>query len=233
MNVHNIMEDIVKLRVDSLYTQIKDEKATWLSCDCQNCRADVTSYVLNRIQPKYVVSGRGAAHSANLLDDHQLRADINALCLEGIRVISSSKRQFHQLSREECKITKRSEPVFNFPTFQGTILDGNTFAPLADARILLMLDGKKLEMADKTWANPATTYLSTNGSYSFWAKSLPAEKADILKTFNFTIEVEAEGYSPVCYNFELHLKSQEQVQEEFNTNYAVKIKEIVLFKEDL
>lgn len=233
MNVHNIMEDIVKTRVDSLYDQIKQEKASWLTCDCQNCRADAVSYVLNRVAPKYVVSGRGVTHSTNLLDDHQLRADINAICLEGIRIISSSKRPFHELPREECKVTAKSSPAFNFPTFVGTILDGNTFEPVAGARILLKMNGTPMEMVDKTWVNPATTYKSTNGSYTFWGKSIQAEEEGITKTFNFTLEISADGYTPTLYNFELPIKSESKVQEEFNANYSVKIKELVIFKREI
>lgn len=233
MNVHNIMEDIVKSRVDSLYDQIKKEKASWLTCDCQNCRADAVSYVLNRVAPKYVVSGRGVTHSSNLLDDHQLRADINAICLEGIRIISSSKRPFHELPREECKVTGESSPVFNFPTFVGSVLDGNTFEPVAGAKILLKLDGKPMEMVDKTWTNPATTFLSTNGSYTFWGKSVAAQKEGETKTFNFSVEISADGYTPALYNFELPVKSSGHVQEEFNANYSVKIKDIVIFKREI
>lgn len=232
MNVHNIMEDIVKTRVDSLYDQIKKEKASWLTCDCPNCRADAVSYVLNRVAPKYVVSGRGVTHNSNLLDDHQLRADINAICLEGIRIISSSKRPFHELPREECKVSRESSPAFNFPTFVGTVLDGNTFEPVSGAKILLKMNGKPMEMVDRTWTNPATTYMSTNGSYSFWGKSIPAEKEGITKTFNFTVEISAEKYTPVIYNFEIPVKSTNHVQENFNANYSVKIKEIVIFKRE-
>lgn len=226
------MEDIVKIRVDSLYDQIKEEKASWLTCDCPNCRADAVSYVLNRVAPKYVVSGRGVTHSTSLLDDHQLRADINAICLEGIRIISSSKRPFHELPRTECKISEENSPAFNFPAFVGTILDGNTFEPISGATILLKMNGEPMEMVDKTWVNPATTYQSTNGNYTFWGKSILTDKADITKTFNFTLEISAKGYTPTIYNFELPIKSESKVQDEFNANYSVKIKELLIFKRD-
>ena len=51
MNVHNLMEEIVKQRVDQLYENAKNEKVEWLSCDCENCRLDTVSFVLNRIPP--------------------------------------------------------------------------------------------------------------------------------------------------------------------------------------
>ena len=52
MNVHNLMEEIVKQRVDQLYENAKNEKVEWLSCDCENCRLDTVSFVVNRIPPK-------------------------------------------------------------------------------------------------------------------------------------------------------------------------------------
>lgn len=233
MDVHNIMEDIVKVRVDSLYDQIKKEHSSWLTCDCQNCRADATSYVLNRIAPKYVVSGRGVTHNSGILNDHQLRADINAICLEGIRIISSSKRPFHEFPRKECEIKEHKSPAFNFPTFVGTILDGNTFEPVAGAEIFLKIEGKPMEMVDRTWANPAKTYMTTNGSYSFWGKSLPAESEGETRTFNFTLEISAEGYIPISYHFQYQLKSEGYVRQEFNAAYSLKIKELVIFKKEL
>lgn len=231
MNVHNIMEDIVKARVDSLYEQLKNSNTAWLTCDCENCRADVISYVLNRVTPKYVVSGRGVTHSSELLDDHQLRADINAICLDGIRIISSTKRPFHSLPREECTVSAFTVPTFNFPTFVGTILDGHTFEPVANAKILLKQDGKIAEMVDQTWINPACTYASTKGSYSFWVKSIPAEKVDESKKFNFSLEVSAEGYDSIIYNFEASVVSENKIQLELNTVNSIKIKDLVIFRE--
>ena len=76
MKVHNLMEDVVSKLVDKLYDQAKKDKAPWLTCDCENCRIDSISYVLNRITPKYIVSDRGVTHSLEILNDKQLLADI-------------------------------------------------------------------------------------------------------------------------------------------------------------
>ena len=67
MNVHNLMEDVVIKAVNTLYDKVKAEKVAWLTCDCENCRLDTVSYVLNRIPPKYVVSGRGVTHNVEYL----------------------------------------------------------------------------------------------------------------------------------------------------------------------
>lgn len=232
MNVHNVMEEVITKRVNALYDQIKNSEVNWLSCDCKNCRLDTISYVLNRIPPKYVVSGRGVTHTSELLKDNQLMADINAHGLDGIRIISSTKRPFHTLPREELLPSELTQPSFNFPTFSGTILDGNTFEPIAGAKITLLSDGKTVEMIDMTWANPATTYFSTKGTFTFWVKPLKADEVGINKKFNFKLVIEAPEYEDLTYNFEVPITSDAMQKIEFNSVYSLKIKEILLFKKD-
>lgn len=234
MNVHNIMEDVVTQHVNVIYDMLKESKAAWLSCDCENCRLDTISYVLNRIPPKYVVSGRGLTYSKTALDeDLQLKADIDALTNEGIRIISETKRPFHSYPRKDCEIKKNEIPVFNFPTFTGTVLDGTTFEPISDATILLKCDGETVEMVDKTWTNPAKTYKSTKGTYSFWIKPFQTNSEGVTQKFNFTLEISAEKYAPVVYSFELPLTSDKAVKNELDSTYSVKIKDMVLFHEDV
>ena len=120
MNVHNIMEDIVKKNVDDLYEQVKKDGCKWLSCDCMNCRLDTVCYVLNRIPPKYVVSGRGVTHSSSDIGNLQLKADIDQLSLEGMRTVSATKRPFHLNERNECNPQPVMTPSFNFSTISGT-----------------------------------------------------------------------------------------------------------------
>ena len=111
MNVHNIMEEKVFNHVNDLYNQMKEQNVSWLSCDCEQCRLDTASYVLNRIPPRYVVSGRGVSHNASL-DDTQLRADINALVMEGKQTIvalgagASTKAVYPDGRIERCENVK-------------------------------------------------------------------------------------------------------------------------------
>lgn len=230
MNVHNMMEEIVNLTVNQLYDHVKSEKVKWLSCDCENCRLDTVSYVLNRIPPKYVVSGRGVAHTTNELENGQVTADIEAIAMEGMRIVSSTKRPFHTQDRKNCTIQENDSPAFNFCTFTGTVLDGNSFEPIPNATILLKCEGNVADMVDMTWSNPYTTVKSTNGSFSFWMKSLPAESENITKQFNFSIEVSAAGYSEQVYHFDMPITSEARVRNELNSVYSVKLPDIVLFK---
>ena len=233
MNVHNLMEDEVIKAVNTLYDKVKSENVAWLTCDCENCRLDTVSYVLNRIPPKYVVSGRGVTHNVEYLASSQLLADIDSLALEGMRTVSTTKRPFHTENRKDCEIqgdNSKTKPAFNFFTFMGVVLDGNTFEPVTDAKITLKLDGKVAEMVDTTWSNPLHMVPSTKGVYSFWVKSIPAKTSGERAYFNFSIEIEAEGYSESVYHFEVPIRSEEGVRQTLDSTYTLKMKDLVIFK---
>ena len=233
MNVHNLMEDIVIKAVNTLYDRVKGEDVAWLTCDCENCRLDTVSYVLNRIPPKYVVSGRGVTHNAEYLASSQLQADVDSLALEGMRTVSSTKRPFHSENRKDCIIhgdESQPKPAFNFFTFMGIVLDGNTFEPVTNAKITLKMEGKLAEMVDKTWSNPYIMVPSTKGVYSFWVRSLPAKECGERAYFNFSIEIEADGYSESVYHFEVPIMSEERVRQTLDSTYTLKIKDLVIFK---
>lgn len=233
MNVHNIMEDVVSQNVNILYDQVKEAGAGWLSCDCMNCRLDTVSYVLNRIAPKYIVSGRGASYANEALKDQQLIADVNALALEGMRIVSSTKRPFHTNDRKDCSITGDNVPSFNFPTFTGTVLDGSTFEPVVGATVTLKQGSEIAEMIDKTWYNPYTTCKTTRGNFSFLVKSVPAEKAGIQQKFTFTFEIAAPGYETVVYSFDVPAISDGESRKEVDSTFLLKIKDFIIFKSDI
>lgn len=232
MNVHNLMEEIVTQSVNNLYDQVKKEKVTWLSCDCENCRLDTVSYVLNRVPPKYVVSGRGATHATQSLDNSQLKADLESLVLEGMRTVSSTKRPYHNQDRKSCTIDGSTKPAFNFFTLTGTVLDGNTFEPLIGASITLKKDGEVAEMVDLTWSNPFVTVQSTKGAFSFWIKPVKAKKAGESKVFDLSIEITAPDYEPLIRHFEVPVTSEAAARCELDSTYSIKLNDLVLFKKE-
>lgn len=232
MDVHNLMEEVVAKAVNGLYERVKSEGAEWLTCDCMNCRLDTTSYVLNRIPPKYVVSGRGVTHSAEQIADKQLIADIEAISLEGIKIVSATKRPFHASDRKECTIETNGRPAYNFPNFIGEVLDGTTFEPISGATVLLKCDGEIAQMIDKTWQNPLTTCKSTKGTFSFWVKPNTAKQANHTKNYKFTIEITADGYEPSVTHFELAINSESKKRTELDTTISYKLSEILLFRKD-
>ena len=213
--------------MNDFYDQMKNQNISWLSCDCEHCRLDTASYVLNRIPPRYVVSGRGVSHTVST-DDTQLKADINALVMEGIQAISNARRPYHaQKNIPQANVSE--DPAYNFPTFIGTVYDGTTFEPIAGAKVVLKHDNKISEMVDYTWQNPNITSALTKGVFSFWVKPFSAEKSGENSVFNFTIEVSAEGYDSISYDFSVPLVSDSQPQRALNSTYSLKVQDFYLF----
>lgn len=227
MKVHNIQEEEVFNCVDKTYEMLKDIRTTWFSCDCEQCRADVCAYVLNKVPPKYIVSGRGVNYN-NSSENTQDKADLEALVMEAIRIVSSVKRPFHnQNERQETE--EKTGPAFNFPTFMGTIYDGTSFEPLVNAKVTLKYKGNNAEMMDHTWTNPCVTDKRTKATYTFWVKPLPAITENESAVFPFTIEVSANGYEKTSYMFKVPLISQENKVQALNTTYSLKIQDLFLF----
>lgn len=234
MNIHNIMEEYVSERVNLLYDEVIKQNSHWLTCDCENCRLDTICYVLNRIQPRYVVGARGITHNTNLIKENtQITIDIEKLCIEGMRLVNTAKRPYHQNGIKRAGVAiEINTAEFNFPTFMGNIFDGNTFEPLSGASVKLTLDGEIVEMIDPTWENPCNTFAATKGSYSFWMAPHEAISDGMNKKFNFTVEVTCPGYVPVNYSFTVPLTSEKIDSVELNSTYSVKIQDIFLFKEE-
>ncbi len=230
VNIHNIMEEQVVTRVNELYDQVKEKGSPWLTCDCDNCRLDTVSYVLNRITPRYVVSGRGVTHNTKDLSNSQIGADIDKLGIEGMRLVSSAKRPYHTMGKVSAPFEVDC-PMFNFPTFIGNVFDGQTFEPLSGAKIELKMNGKLAEMMDVTWPNPCQTYPATQGSYTFWCTPIVSEKEKEIKSFNFSLEITCEGYQDVTFSFDVPLTSEKIDRRELNSTYSLNIQDIFLFKE--
>lgn len=234
MKVHNIMEEYVEARVDAFYDKLNEEKATWLTCDCEICRGDAVGFVLNRIPPRYVVSSRGATHNTELMNDSQLRADVDTLINQGVHMINSVQRPYHTPQQKRSDVTNKPKvSSFNFPVFTGSIYDGSSFDTLLGVDITLKNpDGTIAKMFDTTWENPCKTYKVTDGAYTFWVKPLPAEKAGINQTFHFTIDAKKDGYVPVTYGFDVHLTSDEDIKETMDSSCSIKIPDFFMFSVD-
>lgn len=228
MKVHNLMEEFVMEQVDDMYNRLKEQKAVWLTCDCENCRIDTLSYVLNRVPPKYIVSGRGVTHTSSELNTTQIKADVDKLVLDGIRLVSSAKRPTHTFSMETSKAFARI-PYFYFPIFTGTIFDGLTFEPLSSAEILLKINGKVAEMIDKTWSNPCKTFKATDGAYSFFVSPVQAQEEKIDGHFDFELDITAPDYESTVYAFSVPVVSQILEAQRAAPNYSLKIQDLFLF----
>ena len=227
MKVHNILEEVVDEKVNGMYEKVKSLHTSWLNCDCNQCREDTISYVLNRLPPLYIVSGRGITHQS-VLQDKQILADIDTLTIEGMKKVATSKRSYHGLSTNiaDKKITG---PSFNFPAFLGTISDGESFEPVEDAKITLFLDSTPAILIDHTWPNPLLTSRITKGRYSFWVKPITTMNAGEQKNFSFTIEVSANHYETVQYSFCVPVVSGASPELVYNATYSLQLPNLCLF----
>ncbi len=207
MKIHNIMESYITNRTNALYDDFVEMKNSFLTCSCENCRLDTICYVLNRVQPKYVVSGRGMTY-ANLALNGQTKADIDAMIIDGIRVVNAAKRPYHD--QRKLKETTDNKPAFIFPVFMGAVYDGHTFEPLSGVSIELSADGKLVSMEDASWENPTLTYKPAKGSFTFKPASIPAEKEGETREFNFTITIRSADYQPLIYSFTIPLTSSKE-----------------------
>lgn len=225
------MEEYVAERVEETYNQLNKRRPEWLKCDCESCRLDVTSYVLNKVHPHYIVSGRGAVYTAQTLIDKQLSADVDALVLDGIRRVATNLRPDHKVIAVQTILgDKEAEsPAFNFPVITGTVLNGATFEPLANACVELKDGSGLVAMQDSSWANPAATFKSTNGVFSFWPKSITAGKGNICKRFHFTITASANGFASTTLGIDIDIASDVAKKKQFGSTLTYKVHDLILF----
>ena len=229
MNVHNLMEELVYNEVNGLFDTALLNKAPWLTCSCSQCRLDTICYVLNKIPPRYIKSGRGLAYSQveESIDKCQLSADINKIGLEGMKQVLAKQRPH---SVEDLNLP--DTPVFNFPTFVGRILDGLTFEPIENVEVHLLLDSKKAESINISWENPYKISSHTPGTFTFWVKPIGTPKKDIKKVFPFEVNIEQDGYDPVHYFFELGITSETVIRTAYSADHAYILPDLHIFPID-
>lgn len=229
MKVHNLMEDIVINTVNELFenkSRVKPEIA-----DCLHCKMDVVCYVLNRIEPEYIISGRGLIHFEE--DYHkkiQLEADIISIASEGIKKITEIQRPYYKITEED--IFKDSPFFFNFPAILGQILNGKSFEPLDNVLVSLFMEGDPVRMIDDTWENPYLVVKSTRGSFSFMPRPVPAVKDNEKRLFSMELRVKKEGFEELNRFFDLTLESEKDIKTSYNIELTYKTEPLYLFPEE-
>ncbi len=208
MHIHNVMEDIIYEKVNKLFDEAKELNEKWLTCSCLQCRLDTMCYVLNRVKPRYIKSGRGFAHFLNAESGTggQIMADISALVVEGMHKVLETQRPHGDNSCE------KGEPkaVFNFPAINGKILNGSNFNAMEGVSVTLKLDNEVVPQMDILWDNPYTTSEKTPGTYIFCPKPIEADELGEKRTFRFLLTGEKEGFETANMAFELELEAEEK-----------------------
>ncbi len=229
MNIHNIMESIVLDTVNDIFEDKRKEGFDM--ADCLQCRLDVACYVLNRINPEYIISGRGLLHfEDNYHDRIQTKVDLVTLINAGIKKVSNTKRSYYNVGETNKNIS--TQYLFNFPSIIGSVLRGDNFVPIENLSISLLFENTPAKMIDNTWQNPFNIVKSTNGSYTFMPAPIAADENDEERTFHFEIKIEDENFEPIDHFFELKLKSEKNIITTFSINRTVKIESLYLFTKD-
>jgi len=79
--LRNLMEDYVIIKTEELMNSMN-------CCKCQQCKLDVVSYALNRLQPKYVATTQGELMSKLCEFDTQFEINTISVILKGIEIVS-------------------------------------------------------------------------------------------------------------------------------------------------
>jgi competence protein ComFB len=222
------MEEIVLEKVDEIFNEEEKLKRHGY-CTCKQCRMDVACYVLNRIEPHYMLSSRGIAHLRNDYQENlQKTADLMGLINDGIRKISTTKRP-HVANLEDVEEIPPEGPLFNFPTIFGRIFNGQNFEPLKNVDIVLLSEGRLVKMINANWQNPYSIVEKTAGNFSFWPYPVGAASLDNTSTFEFELFLEKSGFDEFHHYFEMQIPAQSSFDESFHMHRTYELEDLYVF----
>ena len=211
MEIHNLMEELVRSTVEEICNE--DEQGERSYCTTAQCRTDAVCYVLNRMPPRYVSSGRGMAHmTTEMQHDQQLLIDVVTLTHEALHRVTAVRRGYYGTASDE----RPEGACFNFPTIKGRILDGSGFMPVSELDVTLVRDGETVAMFDERWSNPYHVSDRTPGTYIFWPAPVDAAAAAEKKTFDFELRIHAAGFEPLTHYFALEVHSDDRTARSAN-----------------
>jgi competence protein ComFB len=229
MDIHNTTEDLVFAKVEAIFDSIAREGNPENFCLCYQCRMDTACYVLNRTDPRYVVSNRGVARvEQENMERQQKDADIAALVYEGLKRINHNQRP-NVLHQSDTGPAAGNTPVFNIPTIVGRLFSGTNFAPMSNVKVELHRSGELVSMKDNNWQNPYTLVANTEGTFTFWPTPIPAEAADLRKIFEYSIKIEAPDLEPLHHFFKIPVISEIQSAAVYSMGRTFKLPDLYMF----
>jgi len=226
MDIHNTTEDLVVAEVNAICDTLEREDDRKGICTCNQCRQDTICYVLNRAEPRYVVSHRGVAR---IEKDPQTQADIAALVYEGIKRVSHNQRpNFTHGGNAQAQAAGENTPIFSTPTIMGRVFNGVNFSPMTGISVELLQNGALVAMRDNNWQNPYTLIPSTGGTFTFWPKPVPTEKTETRRIFEYTVKIAAPGFAELDHVFTIPVIS-ELTSHSFSLSRTFKLPDLYLF----
>ncbi len=231
MNIHNQMQDLVVNLVSEIFDGEMSARERSF-CVCSQCRLDVSCYVLNRVQPMYVISERGVAHTQSMSTrEIQETADIATLIHEGIEKVSSSKRPFFTHAGDDTFHADQGA-MYNFPLIKGRLFNGNNFEPIGHVDVCLLSETELVKMIDPNWQNPCHIYESGSGAFYFLPSPLAAEGPGTEKSFDFEIVVDDDRFDTLHHFFTMTSISDERYRYALHTNASYSTEDLYLFPKD-
>ena len=229
MEIHNLMEDSVNSLVGELFDSEAKNPALGF-CTCAQCRLDVACYVLNRLAPEYVTSGRGVVHGeTDWSGKVQKKADMITLAREGWTRINQQQRPQHHQSAPAAASDLPEGPVFNFPTIMGRLFHGTDFSPFEDVQVGLYRGEDLLPMMDPNWQNPCRIVRETEGAFIFWPRPISASAPGEEGVFQLRIHAEFPGFEAVSHYLELALIADATVVDQITAHGVHKLPDLYMF----
>ena len=230
MDIHNTNEDLVFNAVQKIFDEIQSSGNPEKFCLCYQCRIDTICFVLNRIEPRYIVSNRGFTRiDPNSINSQQMEVDITSLIYKGIRLVNHNMRPTSPHDGSTEQHIKVHNPMFDIPTIAGRIFNGISFEPLVGVDIWLYCEGELVKMRNSNWQNPYTMVASTAGAYSFWPAPVPGDIPDISKDFSFSIKVNSPDYEPLMHFFNITSICKFHSPNSYALNRTLKLPDLYIF----
>jgi competence protein ComFB len=231
MEIHNLMEDLVLDTVNELFdSKEKGSAGSW--CTCGQCRQDVACFVLNRLKPEYVVSGRGVAYvEQDYGEKLQKIADVVSMVREGWSKVNTSKRPNHPHTTAEDGQARIVGPVFNVPPIMGRLFNGSNFDPISNISIMLYEGESLVPMMDSNWQNPCLIVENTAGTFLFWPRPVPCTKAGESRMFSFEIRAGIPGFADVSHFVEIEVVSTPTACMQFSMHAVHHLADLLVFPE--
>ena len=230
MDIHNTNEDLVFLSVQKIFDEIQNSGNTDNICLCYQCRIDTICFVLNRIEPHYIVSNRGFTRiDPTSIKSQQIEADITSLIYKGIRLVNHNQRPTAPHDGSVGILPKINHPVYDIPTISGRIFDGISFEPITGIDVALFCEGELIPMRNNNWQNPFTMIPSTPGAFSFWPAPVTADTPDTNKDFKFSLRVNSPNYEPMIHFFNISSISKFHNPHSYALNRTFKLPDLYIF----
>jgi competence protein ComFB len=230
MDIHNTSEDLVFNAVQKIFDEIQSSGNPEKFCLCYQCRIDTICFVLNRIEPHYIVSNRGFTRiDPASIKRQQMEVDITALIYKGIRLVNHNMRPTAPHDGSSEHNVKIHHPMFDIPTIAGRIFNGVSFEPVFGIEVSLYYEGELVKMRNNNWQNPYSMISATPGAFSFWPVPVPGDVPDVTKDFNFSIKVNSPDYEPLNHFFNITSICKFHNPSSYALNRTLKLPDLYLF----